>query len=472
MIRAEMGTGPERRLVEDVGRGVCLAEANTEQALQALRDHARLNVLVGEPIDEALTVARAIDRARAGGRGLGPLAGLPVVVKDNIAVAGRPLTGASPALSGYRPRQSAGSVTRLIDAGAVVVGQTSMHELALGVTSDNGAFGPVRNPYDPTRMSGGSSGGTAAAVAAGAVLAGLATDTGGSGRIPAAWCGTVGFRPSAGRYPADGVLNVSKTMDTVAVMTRSLDGLALLDEVLSDDPTTPAAPEPPEVRLGIPDHCWADVSSDIAAGCAEALTRFQTAGVVLVPVDLEPARALNAEVDLPLVAHELVEFWSAFAAAELGCDLSALALRIASPDVSQRFAAFAAMPKRTAAEYAQLLVKVQEIGDFYRRAFSGLRLDAIVFPTVPVTAPDVGATTVELPSGSRDIFSALTAAETPASLAGIPALTVPAGQDQEGLPFGLEFDGPAGSDRRLIAIAGSLATLLPLIPEPEAAIQQ
>jgi len=468
MMSTDRDTGPERRLVDGVRRGVHSAEAITEQALQALRDSSPLNVLVGEPIEDALIRARAIDRARDAGRPLGSLAGLPVVVKDNIAVAGRPLTGASPALRGYRPSRSAGSVARLVDAGAVVVGQTNMHELALGVTSDNGAHGPVRNPHDPTRMSGGSSGGTAAAVAVGAVLAGLATDTGGSGRIPAAWCGTMGFRPSAGRYPGDGLLNLSPTMDSVTVMTRSLDGLALLDEVLGGDRKTPASTELSVVRLGIPHNCWADVSADVSAGCAEALTRFRAAGVVLVPVDLEPAQALNREVDLPLVAHEIVEFWSTFAAEKLGCDLPALTLRLASPDVAERFAAFVAMPRRTAAEYAELLAKVGEIGNFYRQMFGGLGLDAVIFPTVPVTAPPVGATTVNLPSGERDIFQSLTAAETPASLAGMPALTVPAGQDHQGLPFGLELDGPAGSDRRLITIARTLAKLLPALPEVRA----
>ncbi len=462
MNAADADAGPERRLVESVRRGVRSAEETTEQALQALGDSAPLNLLVGEPIQEALIHARAIDRVRDAGRPLGPLAGLPIVVKDNIAVAGRPLTGASPALSGYRPRRGAGSVARLVDAGAVVVGQTNMHELAMGVTSDNGMHGPVRNPHDPTRMSGGSSGGTAAAIAVGAVLAGLATDTGGSGRIPAAWCGIPGFRPSAGRYPGDGVLNLSRTMDSVAVMTSSLDGMALLDGVLSDGMTTPnPAVELSELRLGIPRRCWDDIAADVSAGCAEALARFRTAGVALVPVELEPALALNREVDLPLVAHEIVDFWSVFAADKLDCDVSALALRLGSPDVSERLAAFAAMPRRTAVEYARLLAKVGEIGDFYQGIFGGLGLGAILFPTVPVTAPPVGATTVELPSGETDIFPALTAAETPASLAGIPALTLPAGQDGRGLPFGLELDGPADSDRRLIAIGRTLAKLLP-----------
>ncbi len=459
-------TSPERRLVEDVRRGARSAEACTEQALQALHDHAGLNLLVGEPLQEALGHARAVDRARDAGRPLGPLAGLPVVVKDNIAVAGRPLTAGSPALRGHRPRRSAGSVTRLIDAGAVVVGQSNMHELALGVTSDNRTHGPVRNPHDPRRSAGGSSGGTAAAVAVGAVLAGLGTDTGGSGRIPAAWCGAVGFRPSAGRYPGDGVLNLSRTLDTVAVLTRSLDGLSLLDGVLGGGPVA-TAPATSELRLGVPRSCWADVAPDVLAGCEDALGRFRAAGVVLVPVDLERVHALDREVNLPLVAHEVVAFWSAFAGEQLGCDLAELSRRLAGPDVAERLVALAAVPRCTAAAYAQLLVTVQQVRDLVGRLFTELGLDALVFPTVPVTAPAVGATTVRVPSGERDAFRTLTAAETPASLAGIPAVTVPAGRDGDGLPFGLELDGPAGGDRRLLAVAARLAELLPSVAPAE-----
>ena len=457
---------PERRLVEGVHRGEGSAEAHAARALGALRDSRRLNLLVGEPIEEALVRARAVDRERDAGRPLGPLAGLPVVVKDNIAVAGRPLTGASPALHGHRPRHDAGSVARLLAAGAVVVGQANMHELALGVTSDNAAHGPVRNPHDPRRSAGGSSGGTAAAVGAGAVLAGLATDTGGSGRIPAAWCGTVGFRPSAGRYPGDGVLTLSRSMDTVSVISRSVDGVALLDGVLAADAARDEpAPLPSELRLGIPDSCWRDVAAAVRAGCEEALAGFSVAGVTLVPVDLDDVHALDRAVNLPLIAHEIVEFWSAFATDQLGCELSELVTRLASPDVAERLGVLQTLPSSSAAEYARLRVQVAEVADGFDHRLSGLGLDAVVFPTVPATATLVGATTVTLPGGEREIFGALTAMETLASLAGAPALTIPAGQDDAGLPIGLELDGPAGSDRRLIAVGRTLAGLLPAPPE-------
>ena len=465
MSRADLShhaaTGlPERSLVGSVCSGSRSAEHHVAESLQALRDHADLNLLVRAPIDSALERAWEIDQARIVGRALGSLAGLPIVVKDNVAVAGQPLTAASPALDGYRPRQSAGTVARLVAAGAIVVGQTNMHELALGVTSDNATHGPVRNPHDPDRMAGGSSGGTAAAVGVGAVLAGLATDTGGSGRIPAAWCGAVGFRPSAGRYPADGVLNLSRTMDAVAVMTRSLDGLALLDAVLAADAGTAAVPEPTELRLGVPSQCWDRLAGDVLVGFEDAVDRFRAAGVVLHPADLADISAMNRDIDLPLVAHEVMDFWSRFAAHELGSELSVFALRLASPDVAERFAALARFPKQTADDYARLLAGVRRLRDLYGGLFAELHLDALVFPTVPVTAPRVGATTVQLPSGEHDIFQALTASETPASLAGIPALTVPAGRDHAGLPFGIELDGPRGSDRRLIAIGDTLARLL------------
>lgn len=150
----------------------------------------------------------------------------------------------------------------------------------------------------------------------------------------------------------------------------------------------------------------------------------------------------------------------------MGCDLPALVARLASPDVSERLTVLVAMPRRTADEYAELLAKVSQIGGLFHRLFGGLRLDAVAFPTVPVTAPLVGATTVQLPSGERDVFEAVTATETPASLAGIPALTVPAGQDHDGMPFALELDGPAGTDRRLIAIGATLATLLRATANP------
>ena len=202
---------------------------------EALKD---LNAFITLNKTGALTAARAIDTMRKAGTTLPALAGLPIVVKDNINTRDLPTTGGTPALRNVQPTANAPSLQKLIDAGAIVLGKTNMHELAFGITSTNLASfaGPVKNPYDLTRITGGSSGGTAAAIAARIVPSGLGTDTGASTRLPAALCGIVGLRPSVGnggaqrRYTdTNAVVPISHTRDTVGPMGRTVAEVALLD---------------------------------------------------------------------------------------------------------------------------------------------------------------------------------------------------------------------------------------------------
>ena len=186
--------------------------------------------------------------AESGGR----LAGLPVPVKDNFDTADMPTTGGTPGLRDHRPRHNAPVVQRLIDEGACIMGKLNMHELAYGITSNNGAFGAVRNPYDPSRIPGGSSGGSGAAVAARMAPVALGSDTGGSVRIPAALCGVAGMRPTTGRYSQAGVVPISHTRDTAGPLARSVADLALFDSVITgvpnDLPTIPLR----GARIGVP----------------------------------------------------------------------------------------------------------------------------------------------------------------------------------------------------------------------------
>src|SRR3954467_13055914 len=181
--------------------------------------------------------------------GTGPLAGVPVAVKDNLDTADFSTTGGTPALRNSRPGRDQHAVGRLRAAGAAVVGKTNLHELALGITSNNAAFGAVRNPHDPSRVAGGSSGGSAVAVATGVVPLALGTDTGGSVRVPAAFCGLVGFRPTVGRWGTGATVPISGTRDTAGVLATGVGDAVLVDELVTGQPA--AAGDRP-LRLGVP----------------------------------------------------------------------------------------------------------------------------------------------------------------------------------------------------------------------------
>jgi len=236
-------------------------------ALERAEQLKDLNAFIILNKDAALAAAAQVDA----GQKTGALAGLPIVVKDNINTADMPTSGGTPALQNARPTKNAPSLQKLLDAGAIVIGKTNMHELAFGITSTNlSSFaGPVKNPYDKTRIPGGSSGGTAAAIAARIVACGLGSDTGGSTRVPAALTGTVGLRPSVGnggaqrRYDdANMVVPISHTRDTVGPMGRTVMDVALLDSVITGTPMAKAEPLRGK-RLGIPAVLWSGLDRDV-----------------------------------------------------------------------------------------------------------------------------------------------------------------------------------------------------------------
>ncbi len=203
-------------------RGEIRVSEYVDLLLERCEQYRDLNAFIYQNPDGIRDAAIRADRARDAGETLGPLHGLPIILKDNIDTREMPTTGGTPALKGHRPLENAPIVQSLLEAGAIIFGKANMHELAHGITNNNKAFGPVRNPHDRTKIPGGSSGGCGAAVGARLVPAGIGTDTGGSVRIPAALCGIVGFRPTVGRYPQRGIVPISHTRDTAGPMTRSV----------------------------------------------------------------------------------------------------------------------------------------------------------------------------------------------------------------------------------------------------------
>jgi aspartyl-tRNA(Asn)/glutamyl-tRNA(Gln) amidotransferase subunit A len=226
----------EPRTIAELARALrardITAEAVTGGCLQRIADlNPAINAFITVLADDALGQARAADASIAAGRPPGPLHGIPISIKDLFDVAGTPTTAASNVRAGHVAGRDATAVARLRDAGAILIGKTNLHEFALGPTGEDSAYGPTRHPLDPTRLAGGSSGGSAASVASGMAFASVGTDTGGSVRIPAAACGLVGLKPAIGEIPTDGVVPLSPTLDHVGPLCRSVGDAALLYDV-------------------------------------------------------------------------------------------------------------------------------------------------------------------------------------------------------------------------------------------------
>lgn len=425
-----------------------------------------------EVIAESIEAARGIaglgafialaDRAEGGD---GPLAGVPLAVKDNLDTRDFPTTGGTPALAGSRPGRDQHAVERLRAAGAAVIGKTNLHELALGITSNNAAFGPVRNPHDPSRSAGGSSGGSAVAVATGVVAIALGTDTGGSVRIPAAHCGVVGFRPTVGRWGSDRCVPISHTRDTAGILATCVADAALVDELVTGEPT--AGPPEHRLRLGVPRAgFFADLHPEVAACAERTLTRLADAGVELVEMEVGGAHELDAECGFPIVfveiARDLPAYLATLPGPERDLTFADVLARIASPDVRGGFE-LATSGAFTEEAYQQALATRARLRDAYAAALrpGGGRLDAIVYPTVPLPAPPVGDDdTTELNGQQVSTFLTSVRNTGPGSTAGMPSISLPAGRTRAGLPIGMSLEALPGEDAALLAVARQVESVL------------
>lgn len=447
-----------------MAQGELSSEQLTARALEFIDRGGELNAFIFVDRNSALKKSRDTDLRRRQGERSGLLAGIPVAVKDNIHVAGMPNTAGTPLLKSFVPEEDAPVVARLKAAGAIVLGKTNMHELAFGITSNNAAFGAVGNACDPAYIAGGSSGGTAVAVATGMALAGLGTDTGGSSRIPAALNGIVGFRPTVGRYPSEGLTRISSTRDTVGPMGRSVSDVALLDAVLADEGIPLEAASLDGLRLGVPREYFYNGLEPVIARHIEALLgALREAGAVLVEANLEGIAELNQAVSFPVVLFETRVLLGEYVAKHLpGGTLEALAGSIASPDVRSIFAGVmnGDMPEPT---YRQAIERDRPLlRDAYADYFAGHRIEAIVFPTTPLTARPVSEVgeTVELNGQRVPTFPTYIRNTDPGSNAGIPGLSIPLAVAPGEMPVGVEIDGPEGSDRRLLAIGAAIEALI------------
>jgi mandelamide amidase len=459
--------------VKHMSRGDLSVERYAQALLARCDAEHALNAFISFDRDRVLEDARTRDRERRAGAKPGPLFGLPIPVKDSVNTKDYPTTGGTPGLRTFRPKADAPVVATLKGAGALVLGKTNLHELSYGWTSNNLAFGAVHNPYDPARIPGGSSGGTAAAIAARLAPLGIAEDTEGSIRVPAAFCGIAGFRPTTGRYSTQGCIPITPLFDQIGPHARSVADLALFDSVVAGDWSPLAAKDLRGVRLGVVrDYWYSDLDPEVRRLTDVALAQLRAAGAVLVEGDMPDLAHLIEMTTEPVQNHDvsgalaryLHDYDSRLTLDELIADASPDIRAIFRSDVLPGGAHIVSETRYTAArdEYLPALRRL------YLDYFAHSGVAALVFPATLVPAPRIGEETTVMTSDGRSLpFETAVARNiAPGSTAGVPGLVLPAGLTRAGLPVALEFDGPHSADRRLLELGLRLEAALPRIPPP------
>jgi indoleacetamide hydrolase len=447
--------------------GQALVEALLDRCARA----APLNAFISLDPDAVRAAAREADQRRRRGERLGALHGVPLVLKDNFDTADFPTTAGTPALAAHRPRRNGAVVQRLLDAGALILGKANMQELAFGPTSNNAAFDPVHNPYDRSRIPGGSSGGTGAAVAARLAPAGLGTDTGGSVRVPASLSGVVGFRPTTLRWPQEGIVPISHTRDTAAPLARCVADCVLLDGIVAGGAMSLSAISLKGLRLGVPHgYFWENLDAEVETILADTLAQLAAAGVVLVEGDMDDVAALDAAAGFPIALYEFVADFNRYLAGHAtGLDFAGVAAQVKSPAVKKVVDGLLGADAVPEPVYCEALIKHRPaLQDAYRRYFREQGVAAMVFPTTPLAAAKIGEDeTVVLNGRPAPTLPTYIRNLGPGSAAGVPGLSVPAGMTRAGLPVGIAIDGPEGDDQGLLTIGLALETLLPRLPAPD-----
>ncbi len=454
------------------------------EAAQALREHqissveltgaalvrierleGKLRAFITVTADRALSRARAADRALAAGEDRGPLHGIPIAVKDLFATRGIRTTGGSLLYKDFVPDYSATVVERLEAAGAVMLGKLNQHELAYGITSANPHFGAVANPWNLAHSPGGSSGGSGAAVATEMVYAAMGTDTGGSIRIPASFCGTVGLKPTYGRVSRYGVMPLGYSLDHIGPLARSVrDAALVLNAIAGPDPRDETSTRFPVVdyvpedgcpvrglRIGFPSNFYFDrVDAEVESSVRGALARAAALGAIVKPVTVPDIAALNAVARVILLAEASAALEPLLANREcLGSDVRALLDQgrlIPATDYlnAQR------LRRRMRAEFA--------------RIWSGV--DCLITPTTPNMAPRTGETTVRLGGSDEDVRLATTRFVRAVNLLGLPALSIPCGLSASGLPVGLQIIAPEFQEELMLRVGAALEDSGIAIPPP------
>ena len=452
-------------------RGEITAEHYTAALLAQAEDLAYLNAFRTLDRSMVLEAAREADLLRATAKPLGALHGLPIPVKDSVNTKALPTSSGTRALEKFRPKDDASVLKPLFAQGALLMGKTNLHELSYGWTCNNLSFGPVKNPYDPTRIPGGSSGGSAVAVAARMAPLAIAEDTHGSIRVPASMCGLAGLRPTYGRYPGEGTLSITQDkFDQPGALARSVSDLVLFDAVVTGD-MRPIARAPLDgVRLGIaPGFFFEGLDEDVERIVVAALGKLETAGATIVKAELPDSLTAVPTLALTIGAYELLSSLSGFLSqqgAGVTCE-DVLAQVGANTGVVLRSAVLP--PNAVSADsYRSALRLREELRATTLSYFRENNFDAIVFPPVLCPPPALGDNAeIEIRGHKVSILKAIARNTALGPYFGMPGLVLPAGMTKTGLPVGIEFEALPGRDRNLLALGLSVEGVLGRLLAPK-----
>lgn len=466
-----------RRLAQLLAAGEVTSTELVRRCLEQIKERTELNAFITVDEEGALAQAAESDARRVRGEALSPWDGIPLAIKDNISTKGLRTTCASRFLQNYRPVFDATVVERVKKAGLPIIGKTNLDEFAMGSSTEYSAFGVTRNPYDLERVAGGSSGGSAAAVAAEMVPWSLGTDTGGSIRLPAAFCGVVGLKPTYGRVSRYGVVALAPSLDQVGPLARTVeDAAALFALIAGADPKDATSAGSPAfqvptwdgvvlrgLRIGVPEEFFGDgVSPEVRAAVRGTLESLEQEGAILKPASLA-TNEYAIETYLTLVTAEASSCLARFDGVRYG-------ERVAAPDSNTMFArsrgaGFGPEVKRrimlgtyvlSASHYEAYYEQAQRVRTLIKRevekAFE--QVDLIVTPTTPATAFRIGERRDPLQMYLSDLFTAT------ANLSGICALTLPCGRDSQGLPIGLQIMGSHFQEELLFQAAHAVEEIV------------
>ena len=406
----------------------------------------RLNAFITITAESARAQAQALDRELANGQDRGPLHGIPIAHKDLISTKGVRTTSGSKLFRDHIPTADAPIVEKLTAGGAVMLGKTGLHELAYGITSDNPHFGTIRNPCDPARIPGGSSGGAGVAVATDMAFLATGTDTGGSIRIPASFCGVVGLKPTYGLVDRSGIQPLGLSLDHIGPLTRTVaDAGVSFSAMLDGDTRLRLAPASWQyIRIGLPENFYfTHVSSEVRNAVQRIAQAAERLGAPVTPVKVPDIDALNDVGRVILLAEASAVYQPYFSRREdFGADVLALL------DQGRLV---------PATDYinAQRIRKIL-VGEFYS-LFS--KIDCLLTPTTPTTAPLIGQKQVELDGEMMDTRLATTRLVRGINVLGFPALSMPCGKSAQGLPMGVQLIARPFEERLLLALGEALESV-------------